>query len=345
MERIVYIIGAGFSAPLGLPVVRNFIEQAKDLYYGSPEQYSHFDSAFKLIDRYSGIKNYFNADLLDIEEILSLLETEQQLLQKSIPSEFARFIVDTVKGTTREDVLTFQTVDWPNHDEHARLWRHYLNFVASIFQVSVAAAEGAIPSYQISTPRYDVITLNYDAVLELCANKITQLYPSVKIGFQRPGSAAGLDYDGLPILAKIHGSVDSGIVPPTWAKRMNTGELADWKAAFALLSKANHIRFLGYSLPQNDSYIRYLFKVAGTEFKHLKRIDVITLDREGETQKRYRELITFKNHRFQSLDLGDFMRALHPQATDNYWFFPNLEIVHDAVFDLGKRLRTFKNAI
>ena len=32
MNRVVYVLGAGFSAPLGIPIVRSFLEKSKDLY-------------------------------------------------------------------------------------------------------------------------------------------------------------------------------------------------------------------------------------------------------------------------------------------------------------------------
>jgi hypothetical protein len=33
MKNVVYVLGAGFSAYAGLPVMSNFIEKAKDIYF------------------------------------------------------------------------------------------------------------------------------------------------------------------------------------------------------------------------------------------------------------------------------------------------------------------------
>ena len=33
MEKITYVLGAGFSAPLGIPVMRDFLTKSKDLYF------------------------------------------------------------------------------------------------------------------------------------------------------------------------------------------------------------------------------------------------------------------------------------------------------------------------
>ena len=35
MDNIVYFLGAGFSAPLGVPTMRNFIVKSKDMFVSS----------------------------------------------------------------------------------------------------------------------------------------------------------------------------------------------------------------------------------------------------------------------------------------------------------------------
>lgn len=41
-DKVVYLFGAGFSAPLGLPVMSNFLMKSKDLYVSDPERYRTF---------------------------------------------------------------------------------------------------------------------------------------------------------------------------------------------------------------------------------------------------------------------------------------------------------------
>ena len=74
MERVVYLLGAGFSAPLGLPVMSNFLMKSKDMYSEDPDRYSHFKKVFDRIREMSVCKNYYKADLFNIEEVLSILE-------------------------------------------------------------------------------------------------------------------------------------------------------------------------------------------------------------------------------------------------------------------------------
>ena len=76
MEKVTYILGAGFSAPLGLPVMQDFLAKSKDLYFSDPRRYRHFQRVFELVRNLSITKNYFDADLFNIEEILSILEMQ-----------------------------------------------------------------------------------------------------------------------------------------------------------------------------------------------------------------------------------------------------------------------------
>jgi hypothetical protein len=74
-SRVVYLLGAGFSAPLGLPVMSNFLERAKDLYYERPSDFGEFLRVFDTIRELSGVLRYAAADLHNIEEILYRVPT------------------------------------------------------------------------------------------------------------------------------------------------------------------------------------------------------------------------------------------------------------------------------
>ena len=80
MDRVVYWLGAGFSAPLGLPVMRDFVTKSKDQYASDPDRYGHFGTIFKQIDTLSKIKNFFSSNLYNIEEVLSILEMRSELV-------------------------------------------------------------------------------------------------------------------------------------------------------------------------------------------------------------------------------------------------------------------------
>jgi hypothetical protein len=58
MDNVVYFLGAGFSAPLGLPITSNFLVKSKDMFAANAQNYSHFAEVFKTIKELSIIKNY-----------------------------------------------------------------------------------------------------------------------------------------------------------------------------------------------------------------------------------------------------------------------------------------------
>lgn len=337
MERVVYILGAGFSAPYGLPVVRNFVEKAKDLFARDPNTYAHFADAFKVIDDYSRIKNLFKSDLLDVEEVLSLVETRSQLLGESFPNTFERFIDDVVRAyTPAVGDGPGAAVNWPAFTNNSGGWRGYVHFVANLFQIDARVDNnGARVEVYRRDVKYDVVTLNYDTVLEDCASFIGRALnaPDGAIRFARADEKG--DQPGVVTLSKIHGSVGGKIVPPTWAKAPRPEILREWQAAYLALCRANHIRVIGYSLPLADAYVRYLLKSAATDITHLKTFDVVTLDGDRSTRARYESLLEFHNYRFVNADFQTYLWRLHPHENGEDRVFNTLEPAHASFMSRG----------
>ena len=100
MEKVVYILGAGFSAPLGLPVMNNFLTKSKDMYFINSEKYSYFKNVFEMIKEMSVTKNYYSTDLFNIEEILSILEMQESLKGRRLKKSFINFIKDVIEYYT-----------------------------------------------------------------------------------------------------------------------------------------------------------------------------------------------------------------------------------------------------
>ncbi len=347
MEKIVYLLGAGFSAPLGLPVMANFLEKSKDQYFAHPKEYSYFTDVFDKIKNLHISKTHYETDLLNIEEILSILEMEKQLKGNPSDDTFTKFISDVIKYYTPE----FEEDDDPLHTGingsfPSGIWRYYCRFVAAMLHLTfIGYQEQAVGAryYRLvsSSQRpisYGVITLNYDLVLEKACEYLTQRTGAAKLAFLRAWQP-DLLAQGIPHLAKLHGSVDTGdIIPPTWNKFfVREQTLLNWKMARHLLGEANQIRIIGYSLPGTDSYIRYLLKAAVVDAPNLKRIDVICLDRDKEemVRKRYKAFIIFKNFRFLNMSsqdyLGQFEGQLNSPTQDIVSFEALLERFHEHV--------------
>ncbi len=96
MEKITYVLGAGFSAPLGIPVMRDFLTKSKDLYFSNTTRYIHFKQVFDLIRDLSVAKNYFDTDLFNIEEILSILEMQVFVEKRRLRKAFLQYVRDVI---------------------------------------------------------------------------------------------------------------------------------------------------------------------------------------------------------------------------------------------------------
>ncbi|MDF1644513.1 MAG: hypothetical protein P1U80_10050 [Pseudomonadales bacterium] len=327
MEKVVYIIGAGFSAPLGIPVMGNFLFKSKDLYFDNPDKYAHFNQVFETINKLSVTKNYYDCDLFNIEEILSIIEMNEFLEGKKLKVDFINYIKNVVSAYTpaSQDIDKNLPSNWEDflfgRNQDIALYGYFVaSLMGLIFEkrksnqiVTMRSHDfmaGISPQQQA---RYAVLSLNYDMILENMASAINEQYINdCRIEFNK------LSYDSSwssTHLAKLHGCLSNDeIVPPTWAKGTHDSIVPVWKNAFQLLNDANHIRFIGYSLPVADSYIKYLLKAAVIDAPHLKSLDVICMDNDGATKSRYDNFFEFNNYRFKNGSVTNYLQVLKDQV-------------------------------
>jgi len=82
------------------------------------------------------------------------------------------------------------------------------------------------------------------------------------------------------------------IVPPTWNKTQYHGRLGNvWSNAAAVLGNAENVFILGFSLPETDSFFRYLYSLGSESDTRIKRFWVFDPDPNGTVERRYRSLI------------------------------------------------------
>lgn len=315
MERVVYILGAGFSAPAGLPVMSNFLIRSKDLYFNDEARFQHFGRVFDTIRRMSTAKNYFNADLFNIEEILSILDMEEYVAGTERRGDFTRYVADVISALTPSFRVRHNTSVFPGMFVDDHLSTGYCLFAAALAHLEVWATdttdEFRIQRNPKDRPQYGVITLNYDVLLERSVDVLNErCEEGDRVQFAQ--SVRDLDSEPAAIpLAKIHGSVEPlTIVPPTWRKGASKDVREAWELAHALLATATQIRILGYSLPPTDTYIRYLLMNAATVAPHLKNIDVGCLDPDGGVERRFSEFVTFYRYQFRQLNTTEYFDCL-----------------------------------
>lgn len=341
MDKVVYILGAGFSAPLGLPVMSNFIEMSKDLYASDKIRFEHFGRVFNNIrEKLAYITLFYKSNLDNIEEVLSILEMERLAgkVAKEETEDYINYIIDVIQQFT-PPVTGFRGFEQTAKGRYKtttpeRTYAHilrssmfdnevssnYAGFVLSLFNAEINASGigdkkgDQYNEFEIScsvkenpTSIHSVITLNYDLVLENYANFISQNTLGRELNFIRPNGKVKED---IPCLAKLHGSTDTKvIVPPTWNKTVTSKIEKEWEMAYQLLSSANYIYIIGYSLPDSDAYVKYLLKSSILNSENLKRIDVLCLDHDGTVKQRYDSFITLSNSKYR-FSTGDVKRYL-----------------------------------
>jgi hypothetical protein len=303
MKNVVYFLGAGFSAPAGLPVISNFLFKARNQYCSKPELFSVFKLVFDYIDSLSKAKNFISVDLFNIEEVFSISDIHG-LLGHDRKNLLETFIKDVIKYHTPnfrynegyKFKQNFEKIFGINEAAN-----YYVSFIAALlFIIFKQKKDVAMPLNEhsifaeTSSERevdYRIITLNYDTVIEDA------------IAFLENKFGATCD---LPI-AKLHGSVDTNIVPPTWNKALMGDIETSWRKAAEWLSKANEIRILGYSIPNTDIYIKHLLSTALVESGNLQLIDVICLDPDGSVQRRYDNLFCFPKYKFFNANIQSYL--------------------------------------
>ncbi len=310
MKNVVYFLGAGFSAPAGLPVISNFLFKAKNQWAGNKQRYASFEDVFKYIDALSVAKNYVSVDLFNIEEIYSIAETHL-LLQKSKRADLEQFIKKVIEHHTPpferqkepytsnapDDVLFGGKTVAPYVRFCCALGNLELNLdllYRGVQQREIYLANYVIKPIEEPKARYKIVSLNYDLLIE---KSIQYLKPTKDSQFELP-------------IAKLHGSIDGQIVPPSWRKDINQGITEHWTNAARWIKEANEIRILGYSLPATDVYIKYLFSTALSEARNIQKIDAICLDPEGNVRSRYENLFDFPEFSFYNVDLSGYLNEL-----------------------------------
>ena len=220
-EIVVYILGAGFSAQFGLPIMSNFLEKSKDMYALRNSRdfkggnIDFFGEVYQEIDKLRRCKDFYASDMTNIEEILSLFEMGKMLgVQSKQQIDFQNFISKVIKYYTPSELgaseINFSSLQ---------------KFIKNLFRVESISEYGRT-YYDSELPFYSILTFNYDMLLEnALANdrrKNAEIYMA-KFIEEKNFSDGNLPY------IKLHGVVSNPqtIVTPTWRKAFGDNEASN----------------------------------------------------------------------------------------------------------------------
>ncbi len=81
------------------------------------------------------------------------------------------------------------------------------------------------------------------------------------------------------------GTVDAAFVPPTWSKSPLRGNISRvWSSAIASMRDAEQIVVIGYSLPETDTFFKYMLTLGLGDARSLRRVLIVNTD-ENVLQK------------------------------------------------------------
>jgi len=325
--KSVFIFGAGSSKLAGAPLMNNFLDCAYDLLRlktsGVIEVEKEFVNVFDAIAELQGVHSKSYLDLDNIEILFGTIEMGLLLCRlgdrnkESITNLRSSLI--TLIYKTLENSIKF-----PVRNERLFPPKPYDAFISILKD-----AESKQPPQD--PHGFSFITFNYDLCLDFALNYYRYRYdycleptnapnglPLLKLhGSINWGSSSDdiivpfnisdahfrdlYDYDhvifnlGSRLSTKYYKEkplIGPIIVPPTWNKNSYHGQLSNvWSRAAFELSLAENIFVIGYSLPETDSFFRYLYALGSESKTRLRNFIVINPDKSGKTKDRFSELI------------------------------------------------------
>jgi SIR2-like domain len=283
----VYILGAGFSADGGVPLVKDFLEKMADsvewLYeHGRDVEAQAVRRVFKFRLRAAGAAYRARINVDNIEELFSLASaSEGERLADDVTIaiaatiDFARSSANLSKCSLEIKEILDESGQWQRRKEKYSTYRLYAGVLSGALCDN--SAEG----------KNTIITFNYDTLLEDGLRELEVPFnyglPINSTNYPHSATVNRLFPNALPIY-KLHGSVNWGIgtddkdkiniytnyiearnagakillIPPTWRKFFG-GHIANvWAKAVKALSTATRVIVIGFSMPATDTHFKYL---------------------------------------------------------------------------------------
>lgn len=217
-DRNVFILGAGFSADAGAPVIRDFLNVSRELFDDpdsglDPEERQLFQKVFEFKKKVAQAREKFEIDLDNIEELFGLVEMSRRLYPDMADTRDATvyLIAKTLQLAIEHNPprqwisLTphrnYKTVALPWHSSvprdpqrggdyfHCDMYQHFAHLLAGTYDDPKKAR------FRSNA----VITFNYDVVLDSALKK-AGIPPAY-------GLSDDANEKGVPLL-KLHGSAN-----------------------------------------------------------------------------------------------------------------------------------------
>ncbi len=363
MADNVFILGAGASKEGGAPLMQNFLDKARELFTtGQVSDWAgDFQSVFDAIGKLQHAHSKAEIDIVNIESVMeafamaSLLDIEPFNSTK-LATAMQRLIAVTLEHSLLHYVDSSTVVHPPEpYGDFCQLVHRLQNQTNPSSTSAILTfnydccldygfyAVGRDVDYSISdSPTHDSMpllklhgSLNWfkekDSDLILCTDM--QTYANG----QRP-MLARIDRRNPWIQLRMTGiwkdnsdiALAHMFVPPTSDKASWHQQLKQvWRAAAKHLSEAKNIIVIGYSLPQSDSFFRYLYALGSIGQYPLENFWVFDPDTTGDVEHRFRVMLgpgarsRFRYGELKFSDsisiIDDTLKNRNPDAVGKWW--------------------------
>lgn len=323
--KTVFILGAGASRPAGGPLMADFLDRADAILQersdlpGKVEFKRVFDALTRMRSLYA--KAYIDLD--NIEELLGLVEMGQLVGRvgsatgdevKALRTALIILIVQTIEYSIRFpadasgvhapkpfDRLA-QLVGERGRIVNSRDTYSFVTFNYDVVLEQSLLSRGVGVSYGLDSqqPNHFVPVLKLHGSVHWGVCSVCQAIVPIDLG----GVSHDLWSDTkfvyfdvskmLPLRQHCKTALPALplIVPPSWNKGRAQQDLARvWAKAAEELAQADNIVVIGYSLPETDSFFRYLFALAMDSGTRLQRLWVFNPDDDGAVERRFRAFV------------------------------------------------------
>ena len=326
--KTIFILGAGASQKAGAPLMSNFLDRAYDLFRlqtpGVVEAKTEFEDVFGAIAELQGVHSKAFLDLNNIEIVFGAIE--MGLLLRRLGKRDEESI-----GKLRSSLITLiyktleYSIEFPMHSGRIDPPKPYDGFMTTLQGIEKSQPCQDPHRFCFITFNYDLCldfalhrfrrTFNYclDSSYNGGAAPLLKLHGSINWGLTDeeiivPYEIKDISFDHFiqqdtvifDLGSNLHLKVIDDkplkgppvIVPPTWNKSSYHGQLSNvWSRAARELATAENIFVIGYSLPETDSFFRYLYALGSAGHARLRNFVVINKDDSGVVESRFKQLI------------------------------------------------------
>lgn len=329
MANTIFILGAGASYKAGVPLMANFLDVAENLWKtGKVQQFEkQFENVFKGRSELQQVHSKAQLNIQNIESVFVAFEMGKTL-QKF--GEFKDTEIDDLVASMKSVILATIETKLEFHTTERRIYPpepygEFVDMIDKLKNQSVSKQNVAIITFNYDLaldfalyhkgielyygleekPRNDLIpflklhgSLNWAQCSE-CESVVpwylSDYYLTRRLNLSRSSKTYKLRI-GSKIGQHKHGNhkvlSEPLIAPPTWSKSEYYKVLSPvWSCAAKELSDAENIFVIGYSLPESDSFFRYLYALGTVGTTLVKRFWVFDPDETGDVEKRFKKLL------------------------------------------------------